>query len=713
MPGAIPSPISKLGHSKSSSASSPLHSLTSNSTADANSDWNSLGRQASPFQTNEAPTIPFLSGEHRRGRQEEGSSDGFGSFDLEDNDNDGLLGLEALRDRAYSSPGPVINGLSSSPPVVRGYFPAHITGQHAEHFQDSTRLVQRVRPPLSQPYLEGLSSHQGDRSYNPMNIQYASSSRNPDTNNISLDSTELRGLGAIGRPEGEFVGRRTSASEATMNSYQTQHTATTQEQLVHKFGTLPTLNSHLQYQRPNAAHPELQRPRHVRSVSQPVAAGSAYFPPGFDGRYYANVSHMGNPTLVEGSHRSDGARRGSSNLQPLSNSYDGYSLTQKGGNLPPGAGFSQGAHPVLQRRDALDFHVSPASTSSGSIIASNEDYRSFGMPSMISPGQSPQQVHYGSHSRQASDAASGMLSSSPMSVGSGLLRGQMRGPGDEDLTHPLVGENIEVPGELEQGSAYVVNPLSSQHVIRNTLHGHSHSLEQFPVQYMDASNPPTAGAALTMPRVVYSVKFKRTQRNFVMGPRLNRDLKIGTYVIVEADRGEDLGIVIGKAQGDKYGFNSRPPFSAGVAPIHGVASTGSGDLKRIIRLATHDEVSLLQLKREEEDELLKICRGKVRQRGLPMNVVDAEYQFDRHKLTFFFEAEGRVDFRELVRDLFSMYKTRIWMQQLDKNTSTVSPVVPQMTNQSIDFGTPIIAPASEFADSIVLNGFHGEDFRSH
>ena len=49
-----------------------------------------------------------------------------------------------------------------------------------------------------------------------------------------------------------------------------------------------------------------------------------------------------------------------------------------------------------------------------------------------------------------------------------------------------------------------------------------------------------------------------------------------------------------------------------------------------------------------------------------MNILDSEYQFDRHKLTFFFEADGRIDFRELVRDLFSIYKTRIWMQQVDK-----------------------------------------------
>jgi hypothetical protein len=57
--------------------------------------------------------------------------------------------------------------------------------------------------------------------------------------------------------------------------------------------------------------------------------------------------------------------------------------------------------------------------------------------------------------------------------------------------------------------------------------------------------------------------------------------------------------------------------------------------------------------------------------GFPMAVLDAEYQFDRHKLTFYFEAEKRIDFRDLVNELFSLYKTRIWMQQVD--ISTVSP----------------------------------------
>jgi len=232
---------------------------------------------------------------------------------------------------------------------------------------------------------------------------------------------------------------------------------------------------------------------------------------------------------------------------------------------------------------------------------------------------------------------------------------------------------------------------------------------------METHNLPTAGAGRPMPKVVYSVKFKRIQRNFILGPRISRDLKVGTYVKVEADRGEDLGIVVGNMSAENY-MCSRPSYTAGMAPPGGLGSAGVADLKRIIRLATHDEVSLLARKRDEEAELLEICRSKVRQRTLPMNVVDAEYQFDRHKLTFFFEAEGRVDFRELVRDLFSIYKTRIWMQQLDKNTSIANQAFmsPQPQIIQMDYGTPIIAPVSEFADSIVLNnGVPGSDTRPH
>ena len=85
----------------------------------------------------------------------------------------------------------------------------------------------------------------------------------------------------------------------------------------------------------------------------------------------------------------------------------------------------------------------------------------------------------------------------------------------------------------------------------------------------------------------------------------------------------------------------------------------------MVRLATSDERAQLPQKTIEEIKTLQVCRDKVLSRGLPMEIRDAEYQFDRHKLTFYFEADKRIDFRELVSDLFALYKTRIWMQQID------------------------------------------------
>ena len=272
----------------------------------------------------------------------------------------------------------------------------------------------------------------------------------------------------------------------------------------------------------------------------------------------------------------------------------------------------------------------------------------------------------------------------------------------------MIGEHIEVPGD---DPSYLDGGQPRVHMRSSIGHGGGMDSMQGHYGMEKAHHLQTAGSALPMPKVVYNVKFKRTQRTFVMGPRINRDLKIGTYVKVEADRGEDLGIVVGKIASEKYNLSSRSSFRGGMSemgiipPPSGLGAAGAADLKRIIRLATHDEVSLLAMKREEEEELLKVCRGKVRQRGLPMNVVDAEYQFDRHKLTFFFEAEGRIDFRELVRDLFSMYKTRIWMQQLDKNTSATCPSGPAVPPPvMMDYGTPIIAPASEFSEFVTYNG---------
>ena len=234
---------------------------------------------------------------------------------------------------------------------------------------------------------------------------------------------------------------------------------------------------------------------------------------------------------------------------------------------------------------------------------------------------------------------------------------------NDDLDQALVGENIEDVEEVDVES----RSSSRGGVVEENNFSYASTLMKTPPDAtvnLKSSQLYTAGAALTKarPKLVYNIKFKRSQRNFILSERITRDIKVGTYVKVEADRGEDLGIVYGVVPVEKF----RPKQSSAEGDESSQANNISG-LKRVMRVATNDEISLLEVKNQEEEELLKICRTKAHQRGLPMTVVDAEYQFDRHKLTFFFEAEGRIDFRELVRDLFSMYKTRIWMQQLDKS----------------------------------------------
>ncbi|PIA13458.1 hypothetical protein COEREDRAFT_27698, partial [Coemansia reversa NRRL 1564] len=85
-------------------------------------------------------------------------------------------------------------------------------------------------------------------------------------------------------------------------------------------------------------------------------------------------------------------------------------------------------------------------------------------------------------------------------------------------------------------------------------------------------------------------------------------------------------------------------------------------IKRIFRAADQREVAdLLNNKVVDEKNALNMCQSKVQQRKLAMRVYDAEFQFDRRKLTFYFTADHRINFNELVRDLFKHFKTRIWM----------------------------------------------------
>lgn len=135
----------------------------------------------------------------------------------------------------------------------------------------------------------------------------------------------------------------------------------------------------------------------------------------------------------------------------------------------------------------------------------------------------------------------------------------------------------------------------------------------------------------------------------------------GEYVVVGGDRGEDIGLVI-------YTW-----CETLTNKVRGIGLTGSS-LTRSIGVGTgtvlrvaHDQevVALYGAQTELERRAVDVCMQRVLEHGLPMVIVDAEYQFDKKKLTFFYEAQQRMDFRELVRDLFKTFRARIWMELVE------------------------------------------------
>ncbi|KAF9242340.1 PSP1 C-terminal conserved region-domain-containing protein [Melanogaster broomeanus] len=174
---------------------------------------------------------------------------------------------------------------------------------------------------------------------------------------------------------------------------------------------------------------------------------------------------------------------------------------------------------------------------------------------------------------------------------------------------------------------------------------------------------------------LYIVEFKAGRTDLFYLTDLSLDVRIGDLVIVEADRGKDLGKVVNdsitlkeveefqREQKERISYGDSGPLSPGGQP--GGASTKKDINPKMIygKAQAHDTQHLVT-KIQDEMKALQLCQNKVRQKKLPMEVIDAEYQWDRRKLTFYFVAEKRIDFRELVRELFRLYKTRIWMASL-------------------------------------------------
>ena len=148
------------------------------------------------------------------------------------------------------------------------------------------------------------------------------------------------------------------------------------------------------------------------------------------------------------------------------------------------------------------------------------------------------------------------------------------------------------------------------------------------------------------------VAFKGNRKEFFRWEG-EQPLALRTPVIVEADRGEDLGRV--HAIGDLALKRSR-------GTPHGIGD--SVPTRAVRRLATDDEAAAELLLRVEDEDARRRAAERVKANGLVMKLSDAEWQWDRRKLTLFFTAEKRVDFRNLVRELAAMFRTRIELKQI-------------------------------------------------
>ena len=152
-----------------------------------------------------------------------------------------------------------------------------------------------------------------------------------------------------------------------------------------------------------------------------------------------------------------------------------------------------------------------------------------------------------------------------------------------------------------------------------------------------------------MTRVI-GVRFRPAGKIYFFAPG-KYNIHTGDKVIVETARGVEFGTVV-TGQRDVEDDKITQP------------------LKPVIRIATQDDIRKEEKNREKEKEAFGICLEKIRKHGLEMKLIDAEYTFDNNKVLFYFTADGRIDFRELVKDLASVFRTRIELRQIGVRDET-------------------------------------------
>lgn len=149
---------------------------------------------------------------------------------------------------------------------------------------------------------------------------------------------------------------------------------------------------------------------------------------------------------------------------------------------------------------------------------------------------------------------------------------------------------------------------------------------------------------------VVGVRFRNVGKIYYFNPK-NYNVKVGDHVIVETARGVEYGRVVLEPRSVKEDEVVHP-------------------LKEVLRVATKEDEDHEAENRQKEKEAFKICKKKIREHELDMKLIDAEYTFDNNKVLFYFTADGRIDFRQLVKDLASVFKTRIELRQIGVRDET-------------------------------------------
>ena len=149
---------------------------------------------------------------------------------------------------------------------------------------------------------------------------------------------------------------------------------------------------------------------------------------------------------------------------------------------------------------------------------------------------------------------------------------------------------------------------------------------------------------------VIGVRFRTAGKIYFFDPG-NLEIKRSDHVIVETARGIEYGTVVGEPKEIDEEKVIQP-------------------LKPVLRVATQRDDEQEAANKEKEKDAFKICLEKIRKHGLEMKLIDAEYTFDNNKVLFYFTADGRIDFRELVKDLAAVFKTRIELRQIGVRDET-------------------------------------------